>query len=118
MIKEDLEKRCFDFALKIINLTLKIHKNAYFHPILNQLIRSSSSIGANVCEAQEAESKKEFIHKIIIAKKEARETRYWLRLIFYLYPKYKKIILKLGQEAKELNLILNKIAITAKKNLK
>jgi four helix bundle protein len=49
-------------------------------PVASQLIRSSSSIGANFCEAQDAASKKDFVNKIYIAKKEANETKYWLRI--------------------------------------
>jgi len=82
--------------------------------MISQLIRSATSIGANVCEANEANSKKDFINKIAIAKKEARETRYWLKLILYMFPTDKPIIEKLLQEGQELNLILAAIIRNSK----
>jgi len=72
-----IDDRTFDFALLIID-TYKflIRKNEYV--LSNQLLRSGTSIGANVHEAQAAQSKKDFVSKMAIASKEARETDYWL----------------------------------------
>ena len=70
----------FDFALEVIKLyKILISKNEYV--ISNQLLKSATSIGANVNEAQAGQSRKDFIAKMAIASKEARETRYWLLLI-------------------------------------
>lgn len=70
----------FDFAIAIIELyKMLVQHNEYV--ISKQLLRSATSIGANVEEANAAQSKKEFIAKMSIASKEARETRYWLRLL-------------------------------------
>jgi four helix bundle protein len=70
----------FDFSLKIIGLyKLLIKNNEYV--LSKQLLRSATSIGANIEEANAAQSKKEFISKMSIASKESRETRYWLRLL-------------------------------------
>lgn len=70
----------FDFSLEIISLyKLLIQHNEYV--ISKQLLRSSTSIGANVEEANAAQTKKEFIQRMSIASKEARETKYWLRLL-------------------------------------
>ncbi len=72
--------KSFDFALKIIEL-YKILKSKNEFVISKQLLRSGTSIGANVEEATAAQSKKDFATKMSIASKEARETRYWLRLL-------------------------------------
>ncbi|HYM95029.1 MAG TPA: four helix bundle protein, partial [Chitinophagaceae bacterium] len=70
----------FDFSLQIINLyKLLIQQNEYV--ISKQLLKSATSIGANVEEANAAQTKKDFITKMSIASKEARETKYWLRLL-------------------------------------
>jgi four helix bundle protein len=67
----------FEFALNIVNFTEVLEENRKY-AIANQLIRSGTSIGANVREAQNAESKADFIHKMKVAAKEADETEYWL----------------------------------------
>ncbi|MEQ6123389.1 four helix bundle protein [Pseudotenacibaculum sp. MALMAid0570] len=72
--------KSFDFALTIIDLYKKL-KNESEHVISKQLLRSGTSIGANVQEATAAFSRKDFVHKMSISSKEARETRYWLQLI-------------------------------------
>jgi four helix bundle protein len=72
--------KSFDFALKIIEL-YKILKSKNEFVISKQLLRSGTSIGANVEEATAAQTKKDFTTKMSIASKEARETRYWLRLL-------------------------------------
>lgn len=70
----------FDFSLKIIDLyKILIKQNEYV--LSKQLLRSATSIGANVEEANAAQTKKDFITKMSIASKESRETRYWLRLL-------------------------------------
>jgi four helix bundle protein len=72
--------KSFDFALSIVNLFVKLKKENEFI-ISKQILRSATSIGANVKEAIAAQSRKDFIHKMSIASKEARETKYWLRLL-------------------------------------
>jgi len=72
--------KTFDFAVKIAFLYKKLKQEKEFQ-IGNQLFRSAGSIGANVQEAQAAQSKKDFIAKMSIASKEARETSFWLRII-------------------------------------
>lgn len=69
----------FEFSLKIINYTEKLEEKRRYN-MANQLFRSGTSIGANVRESQHAESRKDFIHKLKIAAKEAEETKYWLLL--------------------------------------
>ena len=72
--------KTFDFALSILNLFILLKKEKEFI-ISKQIVKSATSIGANVEEAIAAQSRKDFIHKMSIASKEARETKYWLRLL-------------------------------------
>lgn len=72
--------KTFNFSKEIIKLYIHLKKDKVFE-LASQLFRSATSVGANVEEAQAAQSKKDFIHKMSIAAKEARETRYWLRLL-------------------------------------
>lgn len=78
--KENLiVKLTFDFALLVIDFTVQLQQQKQYN-LANQLFRSGTSIGANVREAQNAESKADFIHKMKLAAKEADETDYWLLL--------------------------------------
>jgi len=79
--KYNLEKRTCDFGLRVIQFCKKIRSTDILSPLTKQLIRSGTSIGANYLEANEANSKREFCHRICIAKKEARETMHWLLMI-------------------------------------
>jgi four helix bundle protein len=80
-MKESLiQKKSFEFSLKVISLFRDLKKEKEFI-ISNQLLRSGTSIGANVEEASAAQSKRDFIAKMSISSKEARETKYWLRLL-------------------------------------
>jgi four helix bundle protein len=75
-----IDERTFDFALQIIELFKYLNsQNEYI--LSKQLLRSGTSVGANVEEAQAAQSRKDFISKMAIASKEARETKYWIRLL-------------------------------------
>ena len=76
-----IAEKSFKFALSIISLFNQLTKEENEFVLSKQLIRSGTSIGANIQEATAAQSKKDFIHKMSIASKEARETKYWLRLI-------------------------------------
>ncbi len=75
-----IEEKSFEFALSIVKLYSHLQQHKEF-VLSKQLLRSGTSIGANVSEAQAAQSLKDFISKMSIASKEARETRYWLRLL-------------------------------------
>lgn len=75
-----IQNKSFSFALSVIELYKRLNKQNEF-VISKQLLRSATSIGANVEEAISAQSRKDFIHKMSIASKEARETRYWLKLL-------------------------------------
>ncbi|MDD5327590.1 MAG: four helix bundle protein [Phycisphaerae bacterium] len=80
MAKSIIKQKSYDFALQVINLCAKLKDEKHFE-IATQLLRSGTSIGANVEEALAGQSKKDFFAKMCIASKEARETNYWLRLL-------------------------------------
>ena len=114
--KYNLEERTTKFAEKVIDFLKQLPKNTITLPLINQLIRAGTSIGANYSEANEASSKKDFINKISIAKKECNETKYWLKIIAHAIPKFSSKAQILWREAQELNLILAAIIRNAKKN--
>lgn len=114
--KYDLEERTAKFGEDIIKFAKKIPKDIIAIPLISQLVRSGTSVGANYCEADDAESGQDFKHKIGICKKEARESKHWLRMIAVTNPELKEEARKLWQEAKELNLIFNGITKSFKEN--
>jgi four helix bundle protein len=117
MTKFDLEERTKNLAKSTIQFLKEVPENNLTKPIINQLIRSVTSIGANYCEADDAESKKDFQHKLGICKKESRETKYWLEILKTAKPESSAKIDVLWQEAKELNLIFNAIINKTKNNI-
>lgn len=84
-------------------------RTAKFGELVTQLIKAATSVGANYCEADDAESKKDFKHKIGICKKESRESKHFIRMMAVAVPKLKEEAREHWQEAKELNLIFNSI---------
>lgn len=117
MEKESLiQQRSFAFALQIVELYKQLRELKEF-VLSKQLLRSATSIAANVEEAGAAQSKRDFISKMSIASKEARETRYWLRI----YQESKLVNLNFDvylSEIDQLILILTKIVKTSARNLK
>ncbi len=79
--KYDLEERTEKFGEQVIDFCKLIEQDAVTKPVISQLIRSATSIGANYMEANAASSKKDFTNKIYICKKEAQETKHWLRML-------------------------------------
>ncbi|MDI6733518.1 MAG: four helix bundle protein [Planctomycetota bacterium] len=77
----DIKERTFEFALRVIKLVKLIPRDETGRILIRQVIRSATSIGANIEEAHAGLSRKDFTHSMNIAKKEAYETRYWIRLI-------------------------------------
>ena len=109
-MKSDLPERTFAFAERIVRLCQVLEDSGRVSKTLaHQLLRSGTSIGANVEEAQAGESRRDFVHKYSIACKEARETHYWLRLLACakLFPKSR--LDAVTQEAHELVAILTTI---------
>ena len=114
--KYDLAERTKEFALSVINFSRKLPVNNTSRILISQVVRSGTSIGANYSEADNAESKGDFRHKISICKKEAKETIYWLSLIARAFPCLDANAQELEQEAIEPNRIF--CAIVKKVDLK
>jgi len=112
--KYNLEERTAVFGEQIIKLCRTNRKDSLTMPILNQLIRSGTSVGANYMEANGASSKKDFTNKIFICKKEVQETKHWLRMLKSFSPEHAELIERLWKEAQELTLIFQKIGSTLK----
>jgi len=108
----DLEERTAKFGEDVINFCRSIELDTITKPIINQIIRSGTSVGANYCEANGASSKKDFKNKIHICKKEIQETKHWLRMISIAVPCKKHQARILWVEAQELTLIFGKIVST------
>ena len=105
----DLEIRTAKFGASIIRFAKRIPINPVTHSLIGQLVRSGTSVGANYVEANNAESRKDFHHKIGICRKEARETVHWLRMVAVAEMSLEAKAQLLCQEAKELNLIFSAI---------
>lgn len=113
-VKFDLEERTALFAEGVILFLKSLPFSHINKPYIEQVARSSGSVCANYCEADAAQSKKDFQHKIALCKKEAKETRIWLRLLAKANPDYKEKCQKLWQESHELLLIFSKILNSSK----
>ena len=81
VMEQKVEQKSFLFAVRIVNLCKYLRNTKKEHTLSKQLLRSGTSIGANIAEAEQAQSKADFISKMNIALKEAVETSYWLRLL-------------------------------------
>ena len=113
--KYDLEERTAQFGEAIIELVKTFPRDPINSPLISQIVRSGTSIGANYVEADGAESKKDFQHKISICKKESKETKHWLRMIVKANPNRRDECQKLSKEAQELSLIFSSILLPKKK---
>jgi len=118
--KIDIQERAIIFAIRTARFTDKLPPKRSTFEYGKQLIRASASIGANLQEADGALSRKDFLHKLGIARKEAKETNYWLILIKETAsPISPELICELNwllNESRELKLILSKIIINTKTN--
>lgn len=111
-----IKEKSFAFALRIVKLFQYVQREKKEFVLSKQLLRSGTAIGALVREAEQAESKADFIHKLAIAQKEANESEYWIELLFqsnYLDEShYRSIVSDVG----ELKKLLASIIITSKEN--
>jgi len=107
--KYDLEERTAKFGENIIKFCKKVPRGPIYDPLITQLVKAGTSVGANYCEADDAESREDFRHKIGICKKECRESKHFIRMIVVIASQLKEEAKPLWQEAKELHLIFNKI---------
>ena len=105
----DLEDRTSKFSESVIELCQTLNETAVTRPLISQLVRSATSIGANYCEANDAHSPRDFRHKIALCRKESRETKYWCRLMAKAVNSKANEFRPLWQEAHELNLIFSTI---------
>jgi four helix bundle protein len=114
---DDLADRLLDFAVRTIKLVAALPKTTTGKHIGRQFLRAGTSVGANYEEGRAAESRADFIHKLGIAWKEIRESRYWLRVIHRVQFLRPSRVEPLLQEAEELCAILSKSLETARKNM-
>jgi len=113
-IQYDLEARTSKFGGDIILFCRKISQDTITKPLISQLIRSATSVGANYMEANGASSRKDFKNKIHICKKEAQESKYWLHMISIACPINANEARILWKEVQELTLIFGKIISSLK----
>jgi len=113
----DLEERTAKFGEEIIRFCKNIKETNISRPIINQLIRSATSIGANYMEANGASSRNDFRNKIFICKKESQETKHWLRMLNTCDLNLKIVIQPLWLEAQHLTMIFQKITNTLNKRV-
>lgn len=105
----DLEERTARFGEAVITFALSIPRNAITSPLISQLIRAATSIGANYCEANEAGTRKEFKYRVGVSRRESKETKFQLRMVVAAASDKKDEARLLWKEAHELNLIFASI---------
>jgi len=114
----NITDRTFDFSVRIVKLSQVLDESPGTHRTLaNQLLRAGTSIGANVEEAQAAQSRKDFISKMSISSKEARETLYWIRLLIASDIMSEKKLTSLKTEANEIVAIITTIVKNSAQNM-
>ncbi len=118
MDKTELEGRTKIFAIRVIQFVAKIPKSKTTDVLLYQLLKSGTSIGANYREANRAESRNDFMHKIGVVSKEAAETQYWLELFKETVLSDKEELNWLYKESTELLAIFTRIGKSAKSGKK
>ena len=106
----DLEERTAKFAENIIDFVRPLKRDEIVKPLISQIVRSATSIGANYMEANQASSKRDFRNKIQISRKESNETKHWLRMIAHAVPESSLQCKELWKEAHSLTLIFAKIS--------
>lgn len=105
----DLAERTEKYSIEILRFCKSIRLNEINKRLVDQLVRSGTSIGANYCEANNASSRRDFKNKIYICKKEAQETKYWIRMLVEVEPACKEVARRLWAETHQLLLIFAKI---------
>ncbi len=115
--EKDIHERIYQFVIRVIKLTKTMKPTPQNLIFINQVIKSATSMGANDQEADAAESRKDFIAKYTIVKKEAKETNYWLRVISDTNPELKLRLVNLRKEGLEILLIVSKIIINTKNKI-
>ena len=103
--KFDLEERTAVYGESVIHFCERFPRTAITKPLIRQLVRASTSIGANYCEADESATKREFRYRISLCRRESRETRHWLRMLVAAIPDARDEARLLWKEANELTKI-------------
>ena len=116
--QRDLDERLLEYGARIVKLVESLPKTIAGRTIADQLLRSGMSVGANYEEAQAAESRNDFVHKLLIALKELRESNYWLRLLAKAETLPPERLASIINESNQLRSILSKSVATAKSNNK
>lgn len=112
----DIHERIFNFVVRVLNLTKSLPKTAQNYNIVGQISRSVTSMGANAQEADGSNSRRQFLNNMLIAKKETKETNYWLKIIYATNIGFQKRMGNLIQEGKEIEAIVSSIVEKTKKN--
>lgn len=113
MKKNVVQNKSFDFAVRIVNLYKYLIKSKNEFVLSKQLLKSGTSIGANISEAVDAQSRKDFVSKMNIALKETSETKYWLRLLHETNYINDKAYASINKDCCELHKILSSIIISS-----
>lgn len=113
--KQQFKKRCFSFSLRVLRLSTVLRKNQINWILVDQFVRSATSIGANIVEGGNSTSKKEFINYFQISLKSSAETLYWLALLRELNPKEVEIE-ELIKECTEIKKMISTIILNTKNN--
>jgi len=116
--KSVIHVKSYSFSIRIVKLYQYLIKGYQEYSLAKQILRSGTSIGANIEEATGGHSKKEFLSKLSISYREARETHYWLRILFDTDYIDKKLFESLLKDCEEILRILSKIQLTTKLSLK
>ncbi len=112
---QDIHERIYKFVIRVLNLAKSLPPTKQNLILIDQITRSSTSMGANDQEADGTDSKKDFISKYSIVRKEGKETNYWLRLIENTNPDFSSRMKSLIQEGKEIVKIVSAIIISTKR---
>lgn len=110
----NIQKRIFNFVVRVLNLTKALPKTAQNLVLINQITRSVTSMGANAQEADGSGTRKAFFHCFVIVKRETKETNYWLSLIAATNSGFQKKMESLLNEGKEIEAIVSSIVQKSK----
>ncbi|HCS78611.1 TPA: four helix bundle protein [Patescibacteria group bacterium] len=113
--QRDIYDRTYEFAIEVVKFTRLLPKSTEANVFAKQLIRSVTSIAANLQEADGSKTRAEFRHSVSISKKEAKETKLWLKMIFDLYPELSGRVNNYINECEEIIRILASIVIKTQK---
>jgi four helix bundle protein len=114
---QDIRDRTFAFACRAARLCLDVGTQPRIRPVVEQLLKSSTAIGANLEEAKAGPSKREFVRYVEISLREARETVYWLRIVLSLQLGPKTEVQALRNEAEQIARILGAIVVSSKRRM-